>query len=265
MTSRCVETSLVNFVVVGEVRSGSAVVQGTIDSLPGAVCHANLFHHDEEVRRACHEAYFGPSRDPRKLPEWYVPGDTNPYQYINHRVLDNPLNDERAVGLRITYDVVRRFELYDLFHERWVEGDFCLIHVVRNPVACFVSQKQAEKTGVWGRGLNDEPSSYIPMSVNIDPEELTTFVRNWVSTSGKIDSSCEDRLVVRYKDLFLNFQRVMRKIIDFVELPDPLTPISPPSRRLRNKSMRERISNFARLRFEVPADVRNFIDAKDLY
>ena len=265
MTSRCVDTGVVNFVVAGELRSGSAIVQGTIDSLPGAVCHANLFHPDEEVRRACHEGYFGPSRDPKKLPEWYVPGETNPYQYINHRVLDNPLNDEHAIGLRITYDTIRRFELYDLFRERCVEGDFCLVHVVRNPVACFVSQKQAEKTGVWRRGLNDPPSSCIPMSVSVDPEELTTFVRNWVGTQRKIDSSCDDRLVVRYKDLFLNFQRVIRSVIDFLELPDPPMPIAPPTKRLRNRSMRERISNFTRLRFDVPSDVKAFIDARDLY
>lgn len=265
MTSLCVETSVVNFVVAGEVRSGSAIVQSTIDSLPNAVCHANLFHADESIRRACHEDYFGPSRDPKKLPEWFVFGETNPYQYVNHRVLDNPLNNERAVGLRITYDMIRRYELYDLFHERWMEGDFCLIHVVRNPVACFVSLKQAEKTGIWRRGLNDGPSSYLPMAVSVDPEELTTFVRNWISVHGKIEASCEDRLVIRYKELFLNFQKTIRRVIDFLELPDPLMPVAPTTKRLRNNCMRARISNFSRLRFEVPPDVRAFIDAKDLY
>lgn len=264
MPSRYAESTLVNFAVVGEVRSGSAIVQGTLNAIDGAVCHANLFHVDDSVRRACHEGYFGPSHDDVK-PEWFVFGDTNPFQYINHRVLDNPLNGEKVVGLRITYDVIRRFELYDLFHDRCMEGDFCLIHVVRNPVACFVSQKQAEKTGVWVRDDFDAATSYVPMAISIDPEELTRFVRDWVSTSGKINTSCDDKLVIEYRDLALDYQRVMRKVIDFVELPDPLVPVNMPFRRLRNKSMRERIFNFNHLRAAVPSDVRSFMDAKDLF
>lgn len=258
MATRPVATAtsldVLNFVIVGERRSGSALVQGTVDAAAGVVCHANLLHENGAVRRACHERYFGESPSP----EWYD-ADESPHQYLTGRVFDNPRQAERAVGVRLTYDAVGRFELYDLFQARCREGDFCLVHVLRNPVACFVSQRQAEKCRLWSRPFNADVSSFIPTPTPVDPQELTDFVRSWVSVRGKIEESCDDRLVVHYHELLFDFQKTMRRVFDFIELPEPLEPITPCTRRLRNRDMRRRVSGFDRLLSEVPSDVRAFM------
>lgn len=260
------DVRVLNYVVVGEVRSGSRVVQSTLNNRPGhvAVCHGDLFHPDEKVRRASHEEYFGPSRWPRHLPEWFQEGVTSPWQYINHVILDRPLRGERAVGFRVLYPDVRRLELWELFESRYREGDFCLVVVLRNPVACLVSLKQAERSGVWTRGWDAAPAA-CPAPVHLDADEVTEFCRCHAATLGKVRASCADRLEVQYRDLLRDYQREMQRVFDFLELPSCADRAVPGCRRLRNRNrVRERIANLDSLLRCVPSDVRDCLLADDL-
>jgi hypothetical protein len=254
-----------NFVVVGEVRSGTAAVQSGVSNRPGAVCHADLFHAEATVRRRCHEAYFGACPEPERLPEWFVEGLAVPAQYINHTVFDNPLRGERAVGLRLTYPAVRRWELYDFFESWCREGDFCVVHVTRNPVACLVSLLQAQASGVWGRPRGEPQAAFAPAPISLDAARLTEFCRDYQSACGKVRAAAADRLEVPYQDLFLDYDGVLRRVFDFLELPDRFDRPVSDWRRLRNRSMTDRIANVAGLRREVPADVARFLDAEDLF
>lgn len=252
-----------NFVVAGNARSGAAVIQSSLDNALEAVCHADLFHTSRNVRRQCHERYFGAVGDSAP-PEWYEPGVTNPYQYLTHRIFDTALNQESAVGLRLLYPVIQKLELYDLFNEQYLAGDFCVVHVVRNPVACFVSLQQARRSKVWANSPNDPPQKVTPAPVTIDPAELIPFVRNHYATMAKIDRSCGDVLTVPYQMLFRDQKATLRQVYEFLELPAE-TPAATNRRRLRNRSMRERIANFASLRTAVPSDVLAVLDADDLF
>ena len=259
------EIRLLNFVLVGELRSGTSVVQTSLCNRPGAVCHGDLFHTDVEVRRAAHEAYFGPAKNPQTLPEWYVEGEVSPWRYINHVVLDNPRNGECAVGFRILYPEVRRWELFELFEARCRRGNFCVIHVKRNPVACLTSLKQAQRSGIWTRTWNSSPQTSCPGSVSLDVHEVIEFCRSYASLQSKIRAVCSDFLEVSYRNLFLNYQGVMRKVFRFLELPDSEEPAVPMCRRLRNRTIRERILNWDRLYAEAPCEVRELLDSEDLF
>lgn len=252
-----------NFVLTGEVRSGAGAVLTSVNNCGQAICHADLFHASEAHRRAAHESYFGPSVG--DSPEWYVEAShTSPWQYINKTVLDNPKRGEWAVGFYAPYAAVRRLELYDLFQSRWRAGDFSIVHVVRNPVACFVSLKQAEKTGVWRRGIADE-QAVCPRPVKLVPEELVAFCRESEATRSKIRDHCEDRLEIHYRDLVVNYQRTMADLFDFVELPAVPKLASPGCKRLRNKAVADRVSNWSELRAALPIDVARHLDADDLF
>lgn len=254
---------LVNFVVVGDIRSGAAIVQSTLDNRGGVTCHADLFHRDVLVRQEAHESRFGVCDDPQNSPTWFVDGLTSPWQYINHIILDRPFGTETALGFMVPYQFVRFYELWELFEKRCREGDFCLIHVERNPVACFVSLKQAERSGQWHRRGNDPPNR-PPSPISLDPSELTVFCREHMACRAKLHAACDDALVVSYTDILHDFQPTMRKVFDFVE--QPLSPI--PARsgfcRLRNRPMAQRISNLAALRTSIPSDVRELLQAEDL-
>lgn len=253
------DTDVLNFIVAGQARSGTAVVQSAIANAAGAVCHANLFHEDKRVRKACHESYFGES----KMPEFFIPDMESPHRYLAHSVFDRNKHNEHAVGARIPYEPLERLDLFDFIHERYVEGDFCVVHVVRNPVSCYISLKQAETTKVWQRSLNDKPDSYIPQSVHVNVPEMVAFVRRHEAVQTRLRVACPDAMLVTYKEVLYEFQKTMRAVFDFLELKANRQAV-PGSRRLRNRSMRERISNFDYVRASVPHDVRQFMDADDL-
>lgn len=254
-----------NFVLTSEVRSGAGVVLSSINNRGGAVCHADLFNPDNEKRKNAHEAYFGPCVDPVKMPEWYVEGTTNPWQYINHTVLDNPQNGETSCGFHIGYAMVRKLELFDLFEQRAREGDFGVIQVIRNPVACFVSLKQAQQSGMWTRSWSSTLPTRCPSPVRINAEELTAFCREHGVTQCKVRASCDDRLDIHYRDLVLDYQGVMAKVFDFVELPPVPVLAKPSCKRLRNRPIKDRVSNWAEVRMESPSDVRQLIESDDLF
>lgn len=258
-----VASQVQNFVLAGDARSGVGVVQSSISGSPAAVCHADLFHTKPSIRARCHIDYFGPCSD--REPDWWVEGITNPCQYLKHRIFDTALNGELAVGVRVLYPRIRQLELYDLLAEELARGSFCVVHVERNPVACLVSREQSRRSKIRICPANCQPNPIIPSPIILDPDVVTAYVRNHLSVRAKIDRSSDaDILVVQYRRLVCDFTAVMRDVYEFLDIP-AAQPAPADRRRLRNRTMRERIANFAELRAKVPHDVREIIDAPDLF
>lgn len=254
-------TRCLNFVVTGNVRSGAYVLQTTISNRTGAICHGNLLHPDKDIRREAHESYFGVGT-PGKIPEWFN-AEISPWHYLSHTVFDNPRAGEHSIGIRLSYSDIETWELCELVERRCREGDFCLIHVRRNPIACFVSLKQAEASKRWCRSLNDRRTSYVGAIV-ADPAELVEFCRKHMAMERRISAACDDRLDVEYGDLVFDFQRTMRRVLDFVELPCDPPLITPGCLRIRiNRDMPDRLMNAKELRKKLPSDVAALLDASN--
>jgi len=258
-----------NYVVTGDHRSGVAVVQSCLDQTPAVVCHGDLFFdeygdvaYQDRTRRAAHERYFGAAADDEvgKFPEWFAPGDgANPCRYLNDRVFDNPRAGEDHVGVRLLYHQIARYELFDLLNERWREGDFCLVHVVRNPVACLVSKLQAERSGLWRQHASSPAALASPPPVYLDLAELVQAVRLHEAVKGKIRVCCPDALEVPYRELVFNYQKTMERVFEFLEVPPQVVP-QPLWQRLRNHDLRRRILNFDRLRAALAPGLRHHLE-----
>lgn len=250
-----------NFVVTGEIRSGTSVVQTALDAHSCVVCHGNLLHSDENVCRAAHESYFGPgSASPADARVDWFTADTNAYQYLTHSVFDRALRGESACGVRILYDRVRALDLFDLLDDRCREGDFCLIHVRRNPAACYVSLRQALASGVWSLPRAGRPRQTVPPSpVLLDSREMTEFVRESLATAVKIARACSDVLEVKYEDLVFDYRATMTAVLDFLEVPVVPLPL-PAHRRLPNRIMSDRVVGLADLTRRLPSDVRSLLE-----
>jgi len=254
---------ILNFVVTGQVRCGASVIQTSVRSHPKATCHGDLLHHEEDVRRETHEEYFG-APFKAAMPEHCIPGEVNPEQYLSARVFDSPLNGEEAIGVKVLFPHLKANDLWEFLHERSLEGDFCTILVLRNPVACYVSWKQALQTGVFQQDIDDRQPLNSPLPVDLEPSKLVPFVRWHVAFEERIRQYCDDRLEIHYRELFLNYHEVMGQVFEYLELP-PYAAVTPSCRRLKNRSMRQRIANFHTVRLELPDDVRVYLDAEDLF
>lgn len=257
----------INFVLAGNVRSGTSAIQSSLSQVPGIICHGDLLYHNgdpdhsDAVRRMAHESYFGPSADPKRLPEWCKVGEGNPCRYLNEQVWDRPQAGEKAIGVRLDYQTLDGYDLYDLLSERCRVGDFCLLHVFRNPVACFVSLLQAQRSRVWSRSINDPPQANPPPPVRVDPDELLTFCRQHEKYRRRLAEACPDALAINYHDVVYDFPATMARILAFLERPG-VAP-GPTCRRLRNYDFRKRVLNFAELRATAVKEVRDLLTAPD--
>jgi hypothetical protein len=231
----------------------------------GVTCHRNLLCLDPaeggQLRRKAHEDYFG-SQDPDVvLPQWFEPTFYSAYQYLDHRIFDNPMRGEHLLGVQFSYEEVRRYELDELFHQHDLDGDFCVVHVKRNPVACLVSRKQAEQSGVWFRGYN-ERNGHLDITrhqVRLLPEELTTFVRQALAMEERLKRISQDYLCLEYSKLYADPKRMLYELMEFLESPDATLPI-PAYRKIWYVPMPRRVSNWYSLKLEVPRDVRESME-----
>jgi LPS sulfotransferase NodH len=253
-----------NFLVVGQVRSGSAALCSSLSGLPGTYVHVGLLDRDEAVRRDAAQSYFGSDVGDEDETLHFRDGESNPYHYILAQVFDQPRRGESRIGLRLDYAFSGRYQIHDLIEEAYRRGDFCLVHVVRNPVACLVSLKQAEQTGTWGVSAGRRDDGEIPRPVRLDREELVSFVRNHFAEQVRIRNACPDAVVVRYRDLCLDYAQQVRRVAAYVETSCKRVAV-PCVKRMRNRLIRDRVYNFDDLLREVPSDVRACMSASDLY
>ncbi len=263
MSATLTKTACFNFVVVGQQRSGTAPLASSLCGLPGTHVHVGLLDRDPAVRRDAAERYFGGDFDDGN-PPWFEAGVTNPYHYLLGQVFDQPRRGEARIGVRLDYGFSARYQIHDTIEEMYRQGDFCVVHVHRNPVACFISLKQAEQSGGWGRAANARTDGVTPTPIRIEPRELTDFVRGHYAEQGRVRNACRDAIDVTYRDLCLDYERQVRRVAAYVEASCPKVAL-PCVKRMRNRAMPDRVYNFADVAKQVPSDVRAAMLAKDLY
>lgn len=260
-----------NLIITGQSRCGASVLQTALDRCAAVACHAELLHPSERTRKQFHENYFGPS--PEGVDLHFKPEDLSAEQYLNERVFDRPGHGETVVGVKLPYPHLERWKLWEYLHDRCQDGDFATLHLRRNPLACYVSAKQAEQTGVWYQFLGDE-LDYQPDPIDIDPKEFTDFCREHLAHEARLRQMVDDRLDIEYQELFLNYDFVMRGVFAYLGVGGccgqtgphlPCDRVRPAVRRLRNRNIRDRVLNFTSARARVPRDVRLYFDSPDLF
>jgi hypothetical protein len=235
-----------NFVVAGDHHSGYGLLQASLTAHPQVICHGELLHTSDQVRRTEHERYFG---DSGKTPDWYVPTQLSAEQYLSNKIFDNVLHAELAVGVKVNYGALLRYDMWEYLEQQSRRGDFCVIQVVRNPVACYVAQQQAKLSVA---------------SIYIETPELTEFVRGHDAAKNKLNHLCRDRAIVPYHELLLDFRGVLERLFKFLGLP--FSPACVPNQiRVRRKEIRSRIRNWAQVVAEAPDDVQRYLGCPILF
>ena len=240
-----------NFIVVGNRKCGHSLLQASLSAHPEIICHGDVLHADETVRKREHEEYFGSSG---KVPDWYIPSYLSMEQYLNNKIFDNTMFGEKAVGVKADYTQFVDQDLWDYTISKCRQGDFCLVHVNRNPVACFVELMIA---GEWSQP--DAIMKASRHSVIIDAEMLTGFVRDHLANSLKVERLCEDRAVIPYHELLLDFRGTLEKLFEYFGIRYSSACI-PNFNGIEQRAVRSVVSNWSQLLREVPSDVREQLE-----
>lgn len=244
---------ILNFVLVGNAYSGHSVLQSSLNAHPEMVCHGELLSTSENKRKHEHEQYFGSSD---KVLDWYQPHLISMEQYLNNKIFDNNLKGEKAIGVCLNYKTLYEGDLWDYLDQKCRLGDFCLIHVVRNPVACFLEQySKAKKLQSVGIGAF--------RSYTVREDMLIKFVRSHVAAEMKVNQMFSDRAVIDYHELVLDFKGTLKNVFDFLDVP--FSPACIPNRKNQNiRTIEETVSNYSVLKSELPLDVADFLESHSL-
>jgi hypothetical protein len=252
---------VLNFVITGQLRSGASAIQRVVNKHIRAVCHAELLHPDNATRRACHESYFGESGN---TPDWLVDGHISGEQYLSNKIFDNALNGERVIGVEVPYPHIYAHDMWDYFADRCTHGDFCLIQVKRNPIACFMSlQEEKYREGCHSAQALGGSASPDIFPAQIDLDELVYFVRHQAAADEKVSRICDDRLEIDYAEIILDYPNVMEQAMSFLDIPLQRYVLMDEYR--KNKSVRTRSLKWEYLRTRVPDDIRVYFEDEKIH
>jgi hypothetical protein len=245
-----------NFIVTGNRQAGCRFLQELLNKSDKIVCHADLLHEDEPTRKAAHYAYFG---DSGKIITHYASYHISVEQYLNNKVFDNMKNDEQIVGIKLNYPTISNNDLFEYLDQKTRSGDFCAIHIVRNPVSCYINYRL--KT-------SSEDSEIATVNYNknklyVDTTDLIEFVRMHEATKAKINRFCTDRLVLTYAELLFNLRQVLEGVFEFLEIPFD-ERILPSGRTYQHKEPRSQVLNWTHLKTSLPPDVLPFLLCDEL-
>lgn len=194
---------VLNVVVIGNDCSGTGLIQHAISRHPKAICHSNLFHKNRAVRIEQHERYFG-KPDSENVADWYEPSIISVEHYLNNKIFDNALNGEAVVGARVPYDTLLKNELDEYFRQRCQASKLCMIHVYRNPIACFIAKEQ--------KRLKTEHSVYV------SPQEITEYVRQHDVAAIRLREIFTDYLEFNFHEILLDYTHAVKHVCQFLEL-----------------------------------------------
>lgn len=259
-------TDTLNFMLIGNSYSGHELLCSSLSAHPDIVCHGDLLDQDESTRKKAHESYFG---DSGRVIDWFVPGMLSVEHYLNNKIFDNTLQKEKAVGVELYYDHFVEYDLWDYADQKCRAGDFCLVHVVRNPIACYAAQRLASDSLFEDNPDDNETgiSSVLKISAattTLNPKLLTDFVRNHQAMEQKIDRLCGDRVVVPYHEFILDTPGILSRIFNFLEMPYSSACI-PNLKDRSSMCMLDKISNWSQLKKELPLDVIDYLDDSKIF
>lgn len=253
-------SGITNFLLIGEERCGSAIVESALNSHPQVVCHANLFHDDIEVRRDAYEDYFG-RQACTVIPHWFSP-ECSAEHFLSQRIFDICNHGETAVGVKLSYAELERFALWDFVADCIRSGDFCVLHVERNPIACLTSRAQRRLFGLSELRASEPISRQVmereSRSVFLDLEELVDSCRQYAAARQRVRARFLDRMDVHYHELVAAYPHVLNSMQAFLRIS--VRDLKPGTRKLPRRAFPARIGNFETLQKNAPSDVLEFFN-----
>jgi hypothetical protein len=139
------------------------------------------------------------------------------------------------------------------------EPDVKTILLLRNPISCMVSHKQATQDHNWHRKPKARQRKARP--VKIVPVQAVKEIRNYEQMVQRV-YEVADVLPVAYPQICDDFQEVLRNVCCFLGVAHHEQP--PAMKKLRPGSMQARISNFDLLRENLPEDLQHYLRPEEL-
>jgi hypothetical protein len=248
---RSFEAPMNFFVLVGSARSGTGFLRGIVNNHPNATCAGELLHpSDNKLREQLHNKFLvydgqwldfqGDARQWKKQAIAYLGNKLLPRGFAG-----NPF------GFKVLYYQLELLDLYDYFGR----GNFKTLHIVRNPIAVYVSLEQAKITQKWTAETEKEKVGADPVKIN--PQVLAGFIADYIKQRDKVNMLSTDLLQVEYSTLVRKTQETMKQVFEFLKVPYMET--IPSLIKQQPWDVHNRIYNFEEVSQSLPEQYTHFL------
>ena len=215
-----------NFLLVGVRGSGVRVLSDTINLHPDVHCfRSGLLDLDPRIRAEEMNRVFGRFIDLQLV---------SPEILLEHWIMQGLGIERDAIGIALYYDQMEQFGLWDWCSAMTNMGDFCVLQLCRNPLACLVSATQTPSR------------DGLPTPVHVQPGQAAQWCAKVLECEARLRRCCPDRAEIEHVEFVLDPIGTMRKICWFLER-DYEYVVKPRTVRPPNWELSRRISNFSEL------------------
>ena len=131
-------------------------------------------------------------------------------QFITHCLIDKTEKGEIVTLLPISYSVLQKADLWDYLATAYLAGDFCMLHVHRNPIECFIIKEKHKR--------DQQCPELQRRRIELDVERLTKFVRNSLANEAKLERVMYDRADLEYMELVSRSKATLKEIQKYLSL-----------------------------------------------
>lgn len=212
------------FAIFGMMRTGSNLLERSINQYPDLTCHGELFN-PHFIGKAKAETYLGMSITQR---------DSNPNQLVENAVEDD---DQVIPGFRIFPDHDQRIQ-----DRACVDPSCAKIILRRDPLDSFLSLLIAKKTDQWM--LSDE-AKRKSIKVDFDPEAFETYLRTRAAFYDRIETAIQKAGETAFHIQFeqLKTLALINGMARFIGSPDKLKSLREPIKKQNPDSAIEKVNN----------------------
>ena len=272
---------MVNFIVLGEIRSGAWAITSTLNTHPRLICHDQIINHpDTQKRVMAHYSYFG--HDSTDRPYGYHKYETGPASsvwahpyyssktdpvwveldpllgnYIENTLFKTTVNGETHAGARISLKTVEETRIEDVIRNWGIAGTAAIIYVDRNPFDCYVSYQQAKQFSRWASSTKK-----VCIPVRLDVEECNAFVHKALARRDRLLSTIHqatgDYCLIQYRWLF-DREGMIDILADYLRIDAKGFGITDTAA-IHPYPVKKRVSNYDILRTKCSSTVRELMD-----
>ena len=243
------------FVIISQLRTGSMLVKEMLHAHPQAMCFNEIFQEKQERRLRWHRHHFHDDDCFRSPVDRHGYGD--PVDYLRLKLW--PVGEGvPALGFKLLYSQAKRWRIWEYLQE---SHDIRIIHIVRNPIASYVSLCEARATNIW-HSYFDNRDPLIPLLPrHLEPSDLLSFIDETLSGRITVSGMPNRNFLVRYGDLLRDLERTIAKVYRFLGLRYKRVRI--PMAKTRTATIEQRIANLDQICAYLPLKYRHLTDGTE--
>lgn len=245
----------IRFVIISQVRTGSMLIKEMLNAHTRAMCLNEIFQEKHERRLRWHRHHFHDDHCFLSLVEGH--GYNDPADYLRFKLW--PLGEGvHALGFKLLYSQATRWRLWEYLQQY---TDIGVIHIIRNPIASFVSLCEARATNLW-HSYTDKRIRVVPLSPrHLEPSDVLSFIEETMRGRTMVAGLPNRKFLIRYGDLLRNLDRTIAKVYRTVDLR--YEQVEVPMMKTRTATVEQRIANLHQVCAHLPRKYRHLADGTE--